>query len=282
MADLVEGFRWRAGPGRRRGVSRASTTSRGGPGTGRPGDRAGHPAVTFDFGAEAPAPESSTPRSSRSSGTGSVLAPETGDYEFVVRTENSARLHVNDLRKPADRRDGPVGHRHRAPRVDLPDRRPVYPVRLEYSKAKQGVNDSKEKKEKAPSVKASVALEWKLPNRVVEPIPTHCLWPGDSPEVFVPATPSRRTTGASATTGGPRFPRPGTRPPPTRRSRRPTMSRPTPRAGRRRDDAPDRPAKLRAFCRKFAERAFRRPLTAEQAERLGRPALRRGITPRRR
>ena len=30
------------------------------------------------------------------------------------------------------------------------------------------------------------------------------------------------------------------------------------------DDAPDREAKLREFCRKFAERAFRRPLSDEQ------------------
>ena len=33
------------------------------------------------------------------------------------------------------------------------------------------------------------------------------------------------------------------------------------------DDAPDRAARLRAFCRRFAEGAFRRPLTPEQ-ERL--------------
>ena len=30
------------------------------------------------------------------------------------------------------------------------------------------------------------------------------------------------------------------------------------------DDAPDRAAKLREFCSKLAERAFRRPLTAEE------------------
>ena len=63
-----------------------------------------------------------------------------------------------------------------------------YPIRLEFSKAKQGVNDSKEKKEKTPSVRASISLEWRLPHRVVEPIPAHCLWPGDSPESFVPTT----------------------------------------------------------------------------------------------
>src|SRR5262249_58764666 len=31
---------------------------------------------------------------------GSVLAPETGEYEFLVRTENAARLWVNDLVRP--------------------------------------------------------------------------------------------------------------------------------------------------------------------------------------
>ena len=28
---------------------------------------------------------------------GAVFAPETGDYEFIVRTEHACRLWVNDL-----------------------------------------------------------------------------------------------------------------------------------------------------------------------------------------
>src|SRR5205814_2294569 len=63
----------------------------------------------------------------------------------------------------------------------------AYPLRLEFSKAKQGVQD-KDKKKKAPTAKASVALEWKLPHRPVEIIPPHNLTPARSPETFVVTT----------------------------------------------------------------------------------------------
>src|SRR6185312_14282122 len=64
----------------------------------------------------------------------------------------------------------------------------VYPLRLEFSKAKQGVDDSKNQKKK-PEIKASIALEWKLPNRPAEVIPPRCLAPVSSPIAFVLATP---------------------------------------------------------------------------------------------
>ena len=31
---------------------------------------------------------------------GSLLAPETGEYEFLVKTENATKLSINDLRRP--------------------------------------------------------------------------------------------------------------------------------------------------------------------------------------
>ena len=72
-------------------------------------------------------------------------------------------------------------------------------------------------------------------------------------------------TGASATSAARRSPRPGIRPRPTRRSRSPPTSSPISRNWpASRQDAPDREPKLREFCRRFAERAFRRPLTDEQ------------------
>src|SRR5262249_20071243 len=63
----------------------------------------------------------------------------------------------------------------------------AYPLRLEFSKAKQGVDDSKTKK--AKPVKASIALEWKLPRQVAEVIPAHNLSPQAFPETLVVATP---------------------------------------------------------------------------------------------
>ena len=71
--------------------------------------------VKFDFGEEAPAEEFEAHQFSIR-WEGSVLAPETGDYEFIVRTEHAARLWVNDPRRAADRRLGEVGQRHRVSR----------------------------------------------------------------------------------------------------------------------------------------------------------------------
>ena len=31
---------------------------------------------------------------------GAVIAPETGEYEFIVRTEHATRLWINDLKQP--------------------------------------------------------------------------------------------------------------------------------------------------------------------------------------
>ena len=71
--------------------------------TGRNSDRVIEridPGVRFDFGVEAPAPDKFDPKEFSIVWHGSVLAPETGEYEFIVRTENSTRLHVNDLKRP--------------------------------------------------------------------------------------------------------------------------------------------------------------------------------------
>src|SRR5205085_6438814 len=49
--------------------------------------------ISFDFGVESPDSSKEFDKHKFSiNWEGSVLAPETGDYEFVVRTENAARL----------------------------------------------------------------------------------------------------------------------------------------------------------------------------------------------
>ena len=222
------------------------------------------PEVKFDFGLTGPDPDKCDANEFSISWRGSVLAPDTGDYEFIVRTEHSARLWVNDAERPlidAWVKSGDnIEHRGS---IFLLAGRP-YSIRLEFSKAKQGVDDSKEKKAKAKPVKASVALEWKLPHRPSEVIPARNLSPGKAPETFVPSTPF----------------------PPDDRSigyeRGTTISREWDQAT---TDAAlevvgyvashlkelaggstDLP-KLKEFCLKFAERAFRRPLSDDQKER---------------
>ena len=119
-----------------------------------------------------------TRRSSRRSSSirwqGSVLAPETGDYEFIVRTENGVRLWVNDQNKPLiDAGSVPATTIELRGSIRLLGGR-AYPLRLEFFK-------SKEAKEKT----ASVALEWKPPYGVAGPIPARDLSPNRFPETLV-------------------------------------------------------------------------------------------------
>lgn len=222
------------------------------------------PQVRFDFGVVGPDPMKFEADQFSIRWTGSLLAPETGEYELIVRTEHAARLWLNDNKRPLIDAWVKSGKdtEHRASIFLLSGR--VYPLRLEFSKAKQGVDDSKNKKKK-PQVKASISLEWTLPHRAPEAIPQRCLSPVAAPVSFVLATPF----------------------PPDDRSvgyeRGTTISRAWDQATTDAaieiadyvadhlaelsgvaNNAADRPTKLRDFCRRFAERAFRRPLTDEQ------------------
>jgi cytochrome c553 len=246
------------------------------------------PQVRFDFGEDAPHEKLEAHQFSIA-WEGSVLAPETGDYEFIVHTEHACRLWVNDLRDPLiDAWVKSGNDTEYRESIRLLGGRP-YALRLEFSKAKQGVDDSDKKKDKPPpKVKASVALSWKLPHRPAETIPTRCLAPQTASELFVVTTPfppddrsvgyergtsiskawdQATTDGAIETatyvadrldelTG-------------IRQRQRGASGR------RRRDDSEnrgsqlsteERTAKLREFSRKFVERAFRRPLTPEQEQ----------------
>ena len=58
------------------------------------------PEIRFDFGVNGPDPEKFDANAFMIRWEGSVLAPETGEYEFIVRTEHAARLWVNDTNKP--------------------------------------------------------------------------------------------------------------------------------------------------------------------------------------
>jgi len=96
LADLVQGFR--GGPPTddgRRGLLAAYFA-------GNTFDRSAglvferiDPAVAFDFGTEGPDPERFQPHRFAIRWSGSLLPPETGVYEFVVRTDHAVRLRLN-------------------------------------------------------------------------------------------------------------------------------------------------------------------------------------------
>jgi len=223
--------------------------------------------VDFDFGVEGPDPERFRPGRFAIRWTGSIVPPESGSYELVVRTAHAARLALNTAAHEPPLVDAFVtsgsGTEHRAT-IELLGGR-AYPLRLEFSKANQGVDEPRHE----PLRNASIRLLWKPPHGVLEPVPERCLVPREVPRVFVSGTPF----------------------PPDDRSigydRGTTISREwyaattaaavevadhvlerVEQLAQVRRDAPDRADKLRLFAARFAERAFRRPLTPDQLDLL--------------
>jgi len=196
---------------------------------------------------------------------GSVEAAETGVYEFVVKSDQAVRLWVNDPKRPlidASVKSGSdTEYRGSAPLLGGRS----YLVRLEFAKGRELTG---KKLAEAKPADASVALLWRVPGGGAdEVVPARLLSPAVAPEVAVVATPF----------------------PPDDRSygwERGTMvsrewvsaasdaaievagyvaERLSELSGVS-DDAPDRARRLRAFCRTLAERALRRPLSAQDEQ----------------
>lgn len=226
------------------------------------------PKVEFDFGTGTPVPEITDPLEFTIRWTGSVVAPETGEYQFTVRSEHAARLWINDPNTAlidAAVRSG-KDDEHSGTIQLIAGRR--YGLRLEFTKAQQ-IADANNKRNDIVPVKASILLSWKRPQGLVEPIPPRYLSPQSLPENFTSTTPFppddrsygwERGTFVSkewdqATTDAALEAVAGMA------GRLPAL------AGYSESDPADKKAeKLRAFCKMFAERAFRKPLTPELAQ----------------
>ncbi|MBP3955961.1 DUF1592 domain-containing protein [Gemmata sp. G18] len=200
--------------------------------------------------------------------TGSFTAPRTGDYEFIVRSENGVRLWVNAPAAPP--------HSNRAQSVDPSPKSLIdawvgagsptdhrgtvrllggrsYPIRLQFFKGKEKT--------------ASVSLKWKPPLGTEEEIPVRHLSPVRVRETFVPKTkfpPDDRSLGWERGTSI------------SKAWTRATFDTALETAGYVGDHLhelaglaekePDPRAKLRRFCQLFVERAFRHPLSEEQTK----------------
>jgi cytochrome c553 len=219
------------------------------------------PRIDFDFGVEGPDPEQFEPNRFAIRWTGSIVPPETGVYEFVIRTAHSAKLALNTAAHEPPLIDAYVKSgddtEYKAGITLLGGR--SYPLRLEFSKANQGVDKKNER-----LVQASIQLLWKPPHGVLEPVPERCLLPDESEEVFVlktPFPPDDRSIGyergtsvsqewfAAATAASVEM--------------ADYAFDHVEQLARARRNSPDRAEKLRQFATTFAERAFRRPLTDE-------------------
>jgi len=208
---------------------------------------------------------------------GSVIADESGEYEFAIKTPNGARLWVNNDDEPLIDAGVASGDatEHKATLRLIGGR--AYPLRLECSKAP---------KDKT----SSIVLRWKPPHGTEQIIPARNLSPtrvGSTLVVTTPFPPDDSSVGYErgvsiskawdeATTHAAievanHFAKTLDRPSQgggERRGRRRSESGETNRASDRfnveASAATNRSAKVQALCEQFVAAAFRRPLTEEQ------------------
>ncbi|NBX34181.1 DUF1592 domain-containing protein [bacterium] len=164
------------------------------------------PALDFDFGNKAPAP-GGKPEQFKINWTGSLLPPDTGEYEFRLTTPNGARLYVNVPENGTQKAPGGVWTV--IPPANLS---PKYSSYVHVVSVPLPPDDGSVGYERG----ASVSREW------TEAVAKGALQ-------------------VSAMVGPNLFALAGTK-----------------------ADAPDRAAKLKAFSLRFAQLAYRRPLTTEQ------------------
>jgi len=210
--------------------------------------------IAFKFGTESPDPNLMKPEEFNIRWDGAIIAPETGTYEFILKTENGARLWVNDPKDPlidAWVSTGPDVREERKSIFLLGGR--SYPFSVEHFKFKDK--------------SASLEVLWKPPHGREVVIPQSQLLPDGLPSTTVVST----TFPADDRSDG--------------YERGTTISKEWDQATTRaaievatevgknidslagtKKDAPDRLEKLKDFSRRFAEAAFRRPLSDEQRQ----------------
>ncbi|MFN3729299.1 MAG: DUF1592 domain-containing protein [Fimbriimonadaceae bacterium] len=224
------------------------------------------PQVAFDFGTAAPMEGEFEPHVFSIVWNGSLLAPETGEYEIILRSNHATKLYLNGWQKPLI--DGSVQSgdqvEHRGTIKLLGGR--AYPVRLEFNKSSTGVDDA-EKRKQLPPTPAYMEFRWKRPKLAEEVIPSRFLYPEFVAPTFVSTTPfppDDRSTGfergvdiskqwADATTLG------------AIEAAEYAAENFSELTGVK-DDAPDRAEKVKEFAEGIVTRAFRRPLTPELRE----------------
>jgi hypothetical protein len=211
------------------------------------------PVISFHWGADSPDKNVLEAEQFENRFEGSVVARETGIYEFAVRSENGFRLYINDTSDGNALIDGWVSA---GPQV-REEKRSIYLVggrayrlQLEHFKFKEK--------------SASIELWWKPPHGIKELLPAHATRTDRPRELVVVST----EFPADDSSGG--YPR-GT-----------TISKAWDQAvtdaaiataehiiekldelAQTKAGAPDRGEKLRKFAHAFVEAAFRRPLSDE-------------------
>ena len=225
------------------------------------------PQISVHFGPGSPDPEKMIPEEFNVRWNGSIYAPETGSYEFVVKTENGVRLWVNEPDEPLIDSwvtPGPETREERKSIFLLGGR--CYRISLAMFKFKDR--------------SASVELLWKPPHGKLETVPQAQVMPQEI------ATNMTVKTALPADDRSDGYER-GT-----------TISKEWDQAtttaalevaahvemtldalSGSKAGAPDRVEKLQRFCRRFVETAFRRPLSDAQNAALIERAFQAAPTP---
>ncbi len=208
--------------------------------------------IEFDFGKNRPEWSGEGTNGFALHWSGSVIADESGDYEFVVKTANGIRLWVNDDDKPLI--DGSVssfkGVEHTATLRLIGGR--AYPLRLEFFKTSR-------------DPLANVTLLWQPPHGARQVIPARNLAPERATPTFISSTPFPADDSSVGYERGvfvsKEWDEAVTH---TAIEVANHVTKNLDRLTRSKATDSDRAAKTEAFCAEFVACAFRRPLTDEQ------------------
>ncbi len=227
------------------------------------------PAIEFDFGTGSPVKGKMEDYEFYIHWFGGVLATETGWHDFIIKSNQACRLHVNHENKPiidAWVKSG-KDDEFKASLYLIAGK--VYPIKLEFSKAKQGVDDSADKKKAASPVPSYITLKWKPPGGVVQTIPAQNLTPDWFPESYAATTPFPPDDRSYGWERGSSISKAWDQAS-TDAALEATsyvVERIDKLAGIKSNDK-ERDKKIKQYCQSFIERAYRRPLSEEQKSQL--------------
>ncbi len=209
--------------------------------------------VAFDFGESSPDADKIGKAEFSIQWQGGIIAEDTGDYTFCVKTENGAKLWINDKTKPlvdAWVRSGDQTEHSATIRL-LGGR--AYYLRLDYFKFKEKT--------------ASISLQWQPPHKAREIIPERNLSPVGFPWRLVVDTefpPDDSSVGYERGTSVSKSWDQATTYAAIEVANK-VVARLVLLSGCKEND-PKRQARLKDFCYRFVSLAFRRQLSAEQKQ----------------
>lgn len=210
------------------------------------------PCVAFHFGVDSPDKETMEAEQFQNRWEGSVVAEETGLYEFMIKTENGAKLYINDEEKAlidAWVSAGPQVREEKRSIFLLGGR--AYHLVLEHFKFKEK--------------SASIELWWKPPHGVTELIPQRALRTDRPKELMVVSTnfpADDRSIGYErGSTISKDWDRAVTE---AAISTAEHVEQHLDQLAGTKAGAPDRMEKLKRFAGEFVATAFRRPISAEE------------------